>query len=545
MLKNQSKSRLVGANSPGIISPLGRCRIGFQPLPCYLPGHVGLVAKSGTLSYETVGALTRAGLGQSTCIGMGGDIVAGTNFVEALTMFEHDENTEAIILVGEVGGRAEQDAATWIKEYTKRVSNPKPVVACVGGLTAPPWRIMGHAGAFASLGESSSEAKHKALKDAGVKVVSHPTHFPDALRPLLSRAGQDSGTMANSARQRRGYHTLQERPRSANVLRRAISRCLYPPQKRHLFLGGDKARKLLEERGVPVSTKERQEIDKRYLAFTVDRTNRCPAIIASPTAQEGKRLARARTFSYDYHGGPSEQMVKEVFEQLHMDAAPPAAMATLGKLIRALADIFKSNEAYALATHFSGTRDGNIRVERADFGFDDSAPKSGKRQKDIFALRDKWQEDPDEVEAEKDGIVYVKYEDPHANIGTLINGAGLAMNASDALRGLGARPTNFLDTGGKATSATIKKCLELLLRDQRVKVIFVNIFGGLTLCDMIAEGIMLAFKDLNMQVPLVVRLRGTNEVEGQKMVSWFSITARPNFADLETDIRQRLAAPRF
>jgi len=109
----------------GIISPLNHCRIGFQPLACYMPGNVGLIAKSGTLSYETVGALTRAGLGQSTCIGMGGDILAGTNMVEALQFFEHDEDTDGIILVGEVGGRAELDAADWITEYRKRCTSPK------------------------------------------------------------------------------------------------------------------------------------------------------------------------------------------------------------------------------------------------------------------------------------------------------------------------------------------------------------------------------------------------------------------------------------
>jgi len=125
MLNTQSKSRLVGANAPGIIAPIGQCRIGFQPLPCYSAGHIGLAAKSGTLSYETVGSLTRAGLGQSLCIGIGGDIVAGTNIVEALQAFEMDEDTEGIIICGEVGGRTELDAAEWIKEYRSRTSNPK------------------------------------------------------------------------------------------------------------------------------------------------------------------------------------------------------------------------------------------------------------------------------------------------------------------------------------------------------------------------------------------------------------------------------------
>ena len=203
-----------------------------------------------------------------------------------------------------------------------------------------------------------------------------------------------------------------------------------------------------------------------------------------------------------------------------MDAAPPAAMATLDNILAALMNIFKTKEAYALSVHLGRTADGDLQVERAEFGFDDSANKSGRRQDDIVALRDKSREDPDELEAEKHGIVYVKLEDPSAKVGVLINGAGLAMNAVDALHELGARPTNFLDTGGKATSETIKKSFALLLNDSRVRVIFVNIFGGLTLCDMIAEGILLAFKDLSMKVPVVVRLRGTNEELGQKMVSW-------------------------
>lgn len=125
MLQTQSKTRLVGANCPGIISPIGRCRIGFQPLPCFSPGRIGIVAKSGTLSYETVASTSRAGLGQSLCIGMGGDMLAGTNLVDALSIFEEDPNTEGIIVVGEVGGMAEIDAAEWIQDYRSRCSDPK------------------------------------------------------------------------------------------------------------------------------------------------------------------------------------------------------------------------------------------------------------------------------------------------------------------------------------------------------------------------------------------------------------------------------------
>ncbi|KAI9669884.1 MAG: hypothetical protein M1831_006919 [Alyxoria varia] len=430
ILKTQSKSRLVGANTPGIIAPLGNCRIGFQPLPCYMPGYVGLAAKSGTLSYETVGGLTRAGIGQSLCIGIGGDIVTGTDLVDALKLFESDADTEAIVLVGEVGGKSEQDAADWIKEYNKRVSKPKPIVALVAGLEAPPGRIMGHAGAFASMGEVPAATKHKALNDAGVTMVSHPSKFAPVLKNLMSGSGRD------------------------------------------------------------------------------------PNILPS------RVFLRARTFPYDYEKGPDQATMKDVFEHLHLDAAPPAAMATCGRLIETLTILFKEREAYGLSTHVSGTQDGNLQIEWASFDVDDSAYKSKGRQQDLFALRNTAAMDADEVEAETDGLVYVKLnEDQNAKIGTLINGAGLAMNALDCMTLFGARPTNFMDTGGKATSATIKKSFELLLRDSRVECIFVNIFGGLTLCDMIAEGIMLAFKDLRMTVPVVVRLRGTNEEKGQRMIA--------------------------
>lgn len=191
MLSTQSKSRLVGANAPGIISAIGKCRIGFQPLPTFSPGHIGIVAKSGTLSYETVGSLTRAGLGQSLCIGMGGDVVAGTNHVDALKVFEHDEDTEAIILVGELGGTSEEEAADWVRDYRKRVKDPKPIAAVIGGFQAAPGRVMGHAGAWTGIGEGTSESKYRALESAGVTMVDHPAKFGTVMKEILAKSGRN------------------------------------------------------------------------------------------------------------------------------------------------------------------------------------------------------------------------------------------------------------------------------------------------------------------------------------------------------------------
>ena len=206
MLRSQSKSRLVGANSPGIISAVGHCRIGFHPLPAFQAGKVGIVARSGTLSYETVASTTRAGLGQSLVIGMGGDMVVGTDFVDALTIFEQDQDTEAIIMIGEIGGFAEQEAAVWIKHYRRRVPNPKyvftpfpfdnaegrrPIMALVAGLQAPPGRVMGHDGALYEGIEGHAKSKIDALRDAGAVITNHPSKFGDEMSILLKNHRDD------------------------------------------------------------------------------------------------------------------------------------------------------------------------------------------------------------------------------------------------------------------------------------------------------------------------------------------------------------------
>jgi succinyl-CoA synthetase alpha subunit len=581
MLQSQSKSRLVGANAPGIISAIGKCRIGFQPLPTFSPGHIGIVAKSGTLSYETVGSLTRAGVGQSLCIAVGGDVIAGTNFVDALKVFEHDEDTEAIIIVGELGGTTEEEAADWIKDYRKRVNNPKPIAAVIGGFEAPHGRVMGHAGAWVGLGEGTAASKYKALENVGVTMVDHPAKFGSVMKDILAKSGRnvkkivclksgenraintDKDQEQSAAQQRRSYHTSSFTRRPTVSTRPSIP----SQQKRSLHLTKDQYTNLLTEYKINLTTPPEGSPSTHYLGISPHRSARSPSIIVSPTANPSTLNQRVRRFPFDYRSGPSPEAIQAAIAHMQLDAAPPKAKAQTVELIKNLWALYSEKEAIDAHVKLAlSVESDEILVYEPYLFFDDAAFKSGKRQAELHALRDQESISATDREAEEAGIVYIPLgspefpagttqagtqtppsstteEGPRNLIGTLVNGAGLALNTIDTLSLRLSQPpystsaANFLDTGGKATSATIKTSFKLILSDPRVSVVFVNIFGGLTLCDMIAEGIIMAFKEIGVEKPVVVRLRGTNEEKGQKVLEEAKLPIHA-FDDFEEAVRK-------
>jgi succinyl-CoA synthetase alpha subunit len=275
----------------------------------------------------------------------------------------------------------------------------------------------------------------------------------------------------------------------------------------------------------------------QLLSLSVYRTARSPAIIVSPTAKEEHFQSQGRQIPFSYSTGPEKEQVEAAASVLGL------RLELIEPIVANLWRLYRAKEAISLEVNINSCPKGIIEVSNPSLMFDDAAFRSNKRQADLHNIRDTSQMTAVELDAEPHGIVYVTLDGEERTIGTIVNGAGLAMNTVDALATHGLWATNFLDTGGKATSETVSQSFRLVLSDPRVKVLFVNIFGGLTLGDMIARGVLMAFKEVGVEKPVVVRIRGTNEKEGQRIIaeSGLPLYAYEHFEEAAKKLKELIA----
>lgn len=454
MLNTQNRSRLVGPNSPGIISAIGKCRIGFQPLPCFKPGIVGIVARSGTLSYETVTSTTRAGVGQSLVVGMGGDILPGTDFVDALTLFEHHEDTKGIILVGEIGGEAELRAADWIREYRKRTKHPKycqlfviardisdndrPIMALIAGFQAPFETVMGHAGAFARSESEHGNEKVKALIQEGVIITNHPSKFGIMMKQMLDDLDpvkwrglaeadylkkEPTRAVGGRVNQARNIHTATRRPRLSSPRTQEFFK------RNGHFLSSDRSLQLLEAHQVPIVPDQTLDDGNDIIVrIGIDRpSGQLCAAITSPKDVEDKHhveIPRTRTLvplNELGRSGPQDENVEIqrrapafFYLQSHFPRKYGAASFSsdpTGYLPK-LMQIFINEETFSLYARFRRVdHPGGFSYEvvEAQVGLDALVYQGPKISPEVIEKqRIKLPQLSQEEIAAKDGIVYVK-----------------------------------------------------------------------------------------------------------------------------------------
>lgn len=577
VLGTQSRSRLVGPNSPGIISAAvgERCRIGFHPLPCFSAGCVGIAARSGTLSYEAVASTTRAGLGQSLVVGVGGDVLPGTDLVEALQVLEADPATRAIALIGEIGGDSEVLAALWIRDYHARTpeAERKPIVALVAGRYSPRDLVMGHAGAFWQPGEPDAAQKIEALKAVGIPIVNHPAKIGDALKTMLQgaanrAAAQDQPSEQNEApelvddvgcastdrfadaalgkdpqhqQQTRGLHSSTRGllNQSRSTVSSSLRSSMQLQQTRSLHIDRTTCVALMREQSMGT----RLQFDHHplhYVGLSIDRATGAQCIVSGRVAvadhwrkpQDFNKilLPPGTTDLLTLTRKEQAEVVGTLFRHFRAHQPPFSCIKAnfrdvLMEILLDMAKLFKTYEAAVVALHLGlsiSTRT-PFYVYDMHIETDDGACRPGGRLTRQHARFSKPASRRDRVAtwAAAHGIVYhqLRRTDLAHDIGTVVNGAGLAMNTIDALWDLGGRAANFLDTGGKATAETVGRSFQAVLTDRRVRVVLVNIFGGLTRGDVIARGVVQAFEEQRVQVPVVVRIRGTNEAEGQAIIA--------------------------